>query len=245
MNQFVIPGTGNFHFSGTRIDKLGATEYTLATLVLDVSGSVDPFKNDLLKFVKAVADACKKSPRAQNLMLRFLTFNQTVVEMHGFKELASIDVNAYSIPRPDGYTALFDAAFDAIGATLTYSDHLIKQDFLANGCIYILTDGMNNASKTTERMIKQLIEDSKKGEKIESLLTLLIGMHDPNLSYQSEVMQSLKSFQANAGIDQFVDVGAATPQRIAKLTGFVSQSVSSTSQVIGTGAPSQPPSVTF
>jgi hypothetical protein len=243
---FTIPGGGNFQFSGVRIDKnLGASDYTLVTIVLDVSGSVDPFKNDLLKFVETTVAACKKSPRHNNLMLRFVVFNHNVQEMHGFIELNKIDPKTYKIPSPDGTTALVDASYDAIGATITYAEQLIAQDFMANGAVYIITDGMENASRMMPKNVAKFIQDSKKGEKIESLITILVGMHDPKLSWAHETKQALEDYRRDAGIDQFVDIGAATPQRLAKLAGFVSQSVSSQSQNLGTGAPSQPPSITF
>ena len=36
-----------------------------------------------------------------------------------------------------------------------------------------------------------------------------------------------------------IDVGDATPRKLAKLAAFVSQSISSQSQALGTGGPSQ------
>ena len=37
----------NFHFSGESVDKLGASEYTLVNIVVDMSGSVSSYKNEL------------------------------------------------------------------------------------------------------------------------------------------------------------------------------------------------------
>ena len=47
MQQLTTPS--NFKFSGTTIDQLGASEYTIATIVLDASGSVGSFKPELKK----------------------------------------------------------------------------------------------------------------------------------------------------------------------------------------------------
>ena len=46
--------------------------------------------------------------------------------------------------------------------------------------------------------------------------------------------------EVEAGLSQFVDAGDATPQRLAKLAQFVSQSISLQSRALGSGAPSQP-----
>ena len=43
-----------------------------------------------------------------------------------------------------------------------------------------------------------------------------------------------------AGLTQYVSIGKATPGKLAKFAQFVSQSISSTSAALGSGAASQP-----
>lgn len=234
-----IPGPGNFNFSGVKIDDLGAAEYTLATMVVDVSGSVSPFKNQLLDCIKAVVGACQKHPRADNMLFRLLLFNSTLQEVHGFLNLADIDPDQYDSLNPDGMTALFDATYDGVGATVEYGKLLVEQDFDVNGVVFIVTDGMNNRGTMTPTEIKKRCQDALAKEEIESLITVLIGLHDPNLDWSAEVQQSLSSFHVEAELSQFVDVGDATPENLAKLGNFVSESISSQSNALGTGAPSQ------
>ena len=52
--EFNIPivGGGAFNFSATKPETLGATEYTLVTITVDISGSVIPFSKELLETVK-------------------------------------------------------------------------------------------------------------------------------------------------------------------------------------------------
>ena len=234
-----IPGPGNFNFSGVKIDDLGATEYTLATMVVDISGSVSPFKAQLLDCIKAVVGACQKNPRKDNLLFRLLLFNSTLQEVHGFLNLTDIDPDQYDALNPDGMTSLYDATFDGIGATVEYGKLLVKQDFDVNGVVFIVTDGMNNRGTMTPNEIKKRCQDALAKEEIESLITVLIGLHDPNLDWSAEVQQALSSFHVEAELSQFVDVGDATPENLAKLGNFVSESISSQSNALGTGAPSQ------
>jgi len=72
-----LTGT-NFQYSATRIENLGATEYTLVTVVVDTSGSVADFKDELEKCLQKVIEACRKSPRADNLLIRIVTFNNKI-----------------------------------------------------------------------------------------------------------------------------------------------------------------------
>jgi len=248
MEELKIAGPGTFTFSAVRPENLGATEYTLVTIACDVSGSVGEFSDELLSTIKKVVDACKKSERSENLMLRLLTFNHSLQEVHGFKELYSIDTDDYSNLRPDGTTALFDATYSGIGSVLKYAETLMDQDFDVNGCVYIITDGMDNASDMTPRDIAKQMKEATMGEKIESLITVLVGIKDPSITgddWADEVSQALDRFKDDGALTQYVDVGNATPQRLAKLAEFVSKSVSSQSQALGSGTASQPPSVTF
>ena len=235
----VIPGAGNFQFSAVRIEDLGATEYTLVTIIVDISGSVIRFADELLNCIKSIVGACQKSPRAENLLIRLLLFNDDIYEVHGFKNLSDIDVNGYDPLRPDSMTALFDASYDGIGATLEYARQLVDQDFDCNGAVYIITDGMDNRSKMTPKSIKEKLELAIQAEEIESIITVLVALHDPSTRWSQEVKDALDKFYKEAGLSQFLDIGEATPQKLAKLAGFVSESVSSQSQALGTGAPSQ------
>jgi len=165
-------GPGAFQFSGVRVENLGASEYTLVTIVIDVSGSVYNFAAELLNMVKTIVEACQKSPRAENLMIRYLVFNHNVTEIHGFRLLKDIDPNDYEALDPDGYTALFDASYDAIGATIDYSTRLVDDyEFDVNGAVYIVTDGMNNRGSMTPKSIKDKTSGAVSREKIESLIT--------------------------------------------------------------------------
>jgi len=232
---FPITGS-NFTFQGTRVGDLGATEYTLCAVVIDVTGSTAAFAGELRNMLLTVVDACKKSPRSDNLLLRVVTFSSYVGinELHGFKPLADIDPAADYPPfHPDGLTPLCDAAFSAVGAMIDYGAELMKNDFLANGIAFIVTDGEENSSSTTPAMVKSLIVNARQEEKLESLLSILIGVN------AASCRSALERFQREAGIDQYVDAGAATPGNLAKLAAFVSQSVSSQSQALGTGGPSQ------
>ena len=70
-----IGGANGFGFSGVRTEHLGATEYTLVTIAIDVTGSVGGFEAELLRCLKTAVDACKKSPRSDNLLLRVILFS--------------------------------------------------------------------------------------------------------------------------------------------------------------------------
>jgi len=251
MEEMSIPGPGTFKFSAIKPDVLaeeGASEYTLVTICIDRSGSVRSFKGDLLDCIKAIVKACLKSERSENLMLRVLTFSNDLEEVHGFKELHTIDPSTYDDFNPYGGTALYDSAYSGIGASITYAETLINNGFNVNGAVYIVTDGVDNSSTRDAKHIKELTDEALRGEKIESLISILIGLKDPNEKdtyWKNEVTKRLDEFKDEGGLTEYLEVGEVTPQKLAKLAEFVSQSVSSQSNAITTGAPSNPIPVTF
>lgn len=224
----------SFQFSAVKIGNLGSTEYTLVTIAVDISSSVDGFEKEIEACVKSAIEACSKSPRAENLLLRVLVFNENVVELHGFIPLNSIDMNDYVL-APRGMTALYQASYEALAATVNYAESLTNQDFNVNGIMFVITDGMDNRSKETPFTIATLKEAALRGEKIESMLTVLIGVNLPDPTTAAY----LTKFKDDARFDQFEDAGSATKESLARLAAFVSKSISSQSQSLGTGGPSQ------
>lgn len=232
---------GQFNFTGTGLEALTSTEYSLVTIAVDVTWSVNPFKDGLRDALIAAVEACKKSPRVEYLLIRVITFSTKVgvCELHGFTPLSQINPADYPEFDPDGGTNLFDASFDAVAATVQYGKGLMDIDFLTNGIVFIITDGDDNSSSRTPKSIAAEIAKAAKAETLESLHTVLIGIN------AAEFSDELSKFKDEAKIDQYIDAGDATSRTLAKLAEFVSSSISSTSLALGTGGPSQTISATI
>lgn len=234
--SLAITSPSNFKFSAVRPDDLGATEYTLVTIVVDVSTSVYDFADELKATVQAIINASAKSPRADNLLVRLTSFNSKLQEEFGFRTLQDLQAADVQDFQPDGFTALFDASLEALEATEQYGQLLYDQDFDTNGAVYVITDGWDNHSrKATAKSIAKKLCSIRNDEKLESIFTMLIGLN----TMEDQVATSLQDFTQQAKFDQYVDVGDATASNLAKLAGFISQSITSQSQALGTGAPSQ------
>jgi hypothetical protein len=139
---------------------------------------------------------------------------------------------------PDGYTNLYDATLDGIVVLKDYLSNLYKSERIinANGIVFIITDGDDNDSQHRPEDIKSCIADVNKEEAIESIRTILIGVNNTDPHFKDR----LKTYCDEADLDEFISIGDATPSKLAKLSQFISQSVSSQSTALGTGQPSQP-----
>ena len=68
LDQINLPNS-HYGYSATRLEDLGATEYTIVTVVTDISGSTSAFIFDMEAAIARIVQACKFSPRADNLLL--------------------------------------------------------------------------------------------------------------------------------------------------------------------------------
>lgn len=239
MSSFKATGSG-FHFSGTNISNLGASEYTLVGIACDRSSSVAGFATEIEGCLKTSLEGCQKSPRVDNLLVRLLAFNQDVREEHGFRPLADCHLAKYDgFLKPGGTTALYDASIDLVDSLATYGKSLIDQDYTVNGLVVVLTDGVDVGSTFKAHHVKEALQRALKSEALESLVSILIGINvqDP------EVSKFLAKFKDEASFGQYIEAKDASPKTFAKIAGFISKSVSSQSQAVGSKAPSQP--ITF
>jgi len=236
VSNFKATGSG-FAFSGVNVNNLGASEYTLVTYAVDHSGSVVGFLRELEGCLKASLEGCQKSPRVDNLLVRLVQFDSHVEEVHGFRPLADCHLKNYDgFLQPGGTTALYDATASSVDALATYGKTLIDNDYKVNGLLVVLTDGgESGASTLTVQSCKDAFARARASESLESLLTILIGV---NIT-QPAIAKLLQQFKDDAGFDQYIEIQDASPKNFAKIAGFISKSVSSQSQAIGTGAKSQ------
>jgi len=229
----------HFGYSAADLSSLDAPEYTLVTIAVDESSSVSSFKDEIENCIKEVVKACKFSPRSDYLLVRVVAFNQDMREVHGFKQLIDINPNDYdNAINPSGMTALFSTAKNAIDATNAYGKQLASSDFEANAIVFVVTDGMDNASGSVSVSdVSNSLKNIMKDEALESVLSILIGV---GVGTYADVSAYLDDFKNDAGLNQYVEVKDANDKSLAKLAAFISKSVSSQSSALGSGGPSQP-----
>jgi hypothetical protein len=133
-------------------------------------------------------------------------------------------------------TALYDATVNAVASTMNYAQKLSAADFSANAILFVVTDGMDNASRASAKQVKVSIDAAIRSEALESIVSVLIGVSVQD----AEVSRYLKQFQVDAGFTQYVELEQAEAKTLARLAQFVSQSISAQSQALGSGAVSQP-----
>ena len=230
-----------FGYSAVDIDYLckhGTTEYTLVTLVVDESPSVSSYKQDMEACIKRAIEACKLSPRPDYLLVRVVAFSNVMREIHGYKQLVDCAISDYDgCLSIGGGTLLYDTTEDAINKTNDYGTQLYNKDLDINAIIIIITDGVDNCSNGGRSNVKSSLTTALRAEKLESILTILVGV---GVGDYTDVSDYLDEFKDKAGLTQYVELKDADEKTLAKLADFISNSVSSQSQALNSGGASQP-----
>jgi hypothetical protein len=227
-----IAGTP-YGFSATRIRDLGAAEYTLVAIAADKSGSVSPHATEIERTIGQIVASAQLSPRADNLMLRVCVFDDTLTEVHGFAPLAACSSRDYrGTIANGGTTALYDAAHNAIAAVSGYADELVAHDFAVNAIVFVVTDGLDNASKASRDSVGAALAAARSRGRLESLTAILVGVGVDDATTGA----ALAALQRDAGFAQYVELAQADAATLAKLAAFVSRSIAVQSRALGTGA---------
>lgn len=222
---------------------VASSKFTLATIVIDVSGSVSSYEQTIEALVAEIVKACQKDPAADSLMIRVVKFDTNVNEVHGFKLLGAVNPNDYKGRfNCGGRTALYDAMANAVESAVAYGKTLAASAYIANAVTFVITDGENNASVTASAStVAAANKEATRGEALESSQIILLG-----LTNNSAFGTYLKTVENDCGCDKSMVIGSfsvggpsVNAGKIAKLVGFVSHSVSSTAQACGTGGPSK------
>lgn len=196
----------------------------------------------------------------------------TINELYGFTPVGSIEPDTdHPAFSPHGSTPLLDALYDGILSTLEYSKSVYDADITGvNGLLVLTTDGEENDSRRVRELalkdgiafptpaqlsdyrdrvcdeIKEMLKVARRSEKLDSLKVILVGVNTSGKAWDgTSISELLAQLKDKTGIDQYLDAGDVKAGTIGKIAQFISQSVSSTSQALGSGAPSQNINMTF
>jgi uncharacterized protein YegL len=236
MASHMIPG-GNYGYTGVKVDTLLSPDQTVVTGLLDESGSTTSFSKEMEACVKEIVKALRHSPRADNLVYRHSHFGSNFREIHGFKPLPQINENDYDgCYQPGGCTALYDSEIKVIQATRDYCRQLMQQKHMCNAFIFVITDGLEYGGVIKkDEYVRDEMAKAIASEDMESMVSILIGVND-----DADVQRGLKEHSDKVGFTQYVPIKDANEKTLAKLASFISRSISSQSQALGQGGPSQP-----
>jgi len=222
---------GGFGFGHVPITDDLDNENMLGIISVDDSGSISPFARDIENMLTTVTQMNQSLPTKNKIMQRVTKFGNQVHEVHGIQPVDQIDVTKYNgIIKAGGLTALRDAIMDALEVSEKFCGDLIKQDYDATACIFIITDGCeNNSAKCRSNAAVKAKIDALRVDEYAFTSQPIIVLIGINVKDQF-VKDQLDTFSKECGIDKFIAMEDATKSSLGKLAGLISQSFSSKSQ---------------
>jgi len=236
LQSYMIPGN-NYGYTGVDLTGVGlqSFENTIAVGLVDESGSTTAFKFELENCIKEIIRSLRDSDYADKLLYAHYHFDTNFREVHGFKELVTINPDDYDgCWQGGGMTTLYDSETRVIQYIDDYSEKMRKERYLCNGILYVLTDGCDYGSSLTESAVTNALQNIVQNEGLESFMSILIGINDDN-----RVQNILEKHSQKCGFSQYIKAGNADRKTLSKIAGFITRSISSQSQALGSGGPSQ------
>ena len=203
---------GNFDPSQVQVD-----ETINAVFVIDISPSVGTYIHDLNNAFNDFVQTMQNSHVADQLMVSVLEFDEKVKVRSGFQPITQVPPTVFK-PQGTG-TALYDATLQGVHRALDYRNNLEASGINAKTLVFVITDGGDNASGNSAKLVAQTLSKIKQEEKNAfSFTTIMFGVG----SYDA-----FQKAQKEMGIDLLAKVGTSGAE-IRKMIGFISQSISKT-----------------
>lgn len=115
-------------------------------VVRDISGSTQPFNAILNRISEELfLKELKKSHRKDEIFVKAINFDDKIVHVSGFQPILNL-LDNYFDAQANGMTALYKAVSEAFTHVAKYREDLELQGVAVKTCIFILTDGEDNAS---------------------------------------------------------------------------------------------------
>ena len=243
-NSVKLKTNSGFGFSMTGIQNLKETSYTLVLLLLDLTGSVSGEEDEIKRMLKQIIADGKRAGYGKRVLIACYAFNTQigVKELFGFDVPNAIDISGLHIDTTGG-TNLIDAVATGQDALEKAANELVGADFITNLLFIGTTDGEDNSSRMTVQMLADKFNAARKNESFDSFKAILIGLRTGQQAQDSRysgktVDQVLSELTADAAFDQYESAKQVKDGTYGKIGGFISQSISSSSQSLGSGSPS-------
>ena len=210
----------DFNFGNYNPEDVEVEDTINAVFVLDVSGSVGSYVDELNKGMNEFTARMQSSHVSEKLFVSLVEFNSNVNVKSGFQPIDQIPTMDFS-NSIGGLTALYDGVKTGLKNALDYREGLESAGVNCKTLLFVITDGGDNASASRPSDVKDIITDLLTEERnFASFESILFGIGtDPS---------DFNTAAADMGIKNVATI-SDTADDIKKMINFISSSVSSAS----------------
>lgn len=217
----LMGNTQGFNIGNFDPAQIQEDEVILIVFAMDVSGSVQSYEPQLNAAFATFVEEMQTSHVADKIMVKIITFGETVKDRTGFLPIKAMDVAQFTFKAHDGATALYAGTKHALDATIAYRTQLESTGINVKSLVFTITDGEDNHSPRLNvhaRDVASLIDNIVKEEKnIFSFQTILFGVGNNATPFENA--------QKDMHIKHLGVVGQSA-EEIRRMIGMISASVS-------------------
>lgn len=157
---------------GVNPNDIDADCVTLVGVAIDASGSMAPYKQDIINsYNTQFLAALKKAKNANEIFVSTMFFNdrglsvkdKTTV-LHGYMSVADCPDLKDSDFVTDGMTPLNDGVFQTMSRVVKYGESLLSTGARVRSIVVVFSDGAENASSVAAYKVKAMSEDLLKAQ---------------------------------------------------------------------------------
>ena len=206
---------------GAPLNALSSTEVTLATNIVDMSGSMQPFAADLIgAYNDHYLAAMALSSAADDILISTIFFEDHVQLFHGYVSVQDAPRLSDLDYRPGATTALYDAVAAGLTNMVLYAQQLRQSGVMVRCLVLVFSDGQDNASSQPASAVRRAVHELLKHE----MYTLAyVGFCNGRLSEQA-----LQQMADTIGFPEILtsSLGRGELQRIFRMASLSTISVS-------------------
>lgn len=239
LQSFMIPG-GNYGYTGAAVEDLTSFKNCLALTLFDESGSTRYFASQMEMAMAKITKFLRISSEADKIIQGHWQFDTELKEVLGLTPLPQIADDQFDgCWAGGGRTALYFGECRMMEILRDYARLQAEKRYICNGILITLTDGGNYTidgdpgHEFTEELVKRAFAETVTNEDLESVVSVLIGINPDDY-----IQKQLQEHADNVGYTRYLPVEKADEATMAKIAGFISQSIQSQSQHIASGGPS-------
>lgn len=217
MDEFNFMSSMGLNFTNFNPENIQVSETINVTFVIDKSGSVYSYVDNLNNTLNDFLHELQRSHVADRVMLSVVEFNENVEVKSAFHPIA--DVKDFNI-QPAGMTNLYGATLSALENAIAYKEEQENNGLTSKSLVFIITDGMDNVAATSPQNIAKKLQEIY-GDEMNSFSfsVIMFGLgNGADFDAARNAMGIKPEMLAKMG---------TTAKELRKMVGFISSSVSS------------------
>lgn len=153
MEEIIIDGLDEIEMQNTAVDDIDSENVNLIFIGIDKSGSMSPYRGDMVSCLKEFKQALTDSKEADEILVARADFNSSI-NVGGYKKITEFDTNYDA----SGMTALYNVIEDGTQKLTDYMEYLKQQGVRVKAVFAIFSDGEDTVSNDPSEA-KRRIQD--------------------------------------------------------------------------------------